>query len=132
MAIRGATQLMFQGQAEEALDFYAEALPEAEIDEIERVGDDGPGVPGAVSQARMRLGDHVVRIFDSPVEHDFTFTPSVSLVLELDSADEVDATFAALADGGQVLMPVDAYPFSPRFGWVADRFGVSWQLLLRP
>jgi predicted 3-demethylubiquinone-9 3-methyltransferase (glyoxalase superfamily) len=131
MAIRGATQLMFQGQAEEALDFYADSLPEARIDEIERVGDDGPGVPGSVARARLRLGDHVVQIFDSPVGHDFTFTPSISLVVELDTLAEVDAAFAALADGGQVLMPLGAYPFSTHFGWVADRFGVSWQLLLR-
>jgi uncharacterized glyoxalase superfamily protein PhnB len=40
----------------------------------------------------------------------------------------VDRAFALLADGGQVLMPLDAYPFSPHFGWLADRFGVSWQL----
>ena len=128
MSTRSATQLMFQGQAEEAMDLYVAVLPDVAVEEVERVDADGPGVTGSVSQARLRIGDQVVRIFDSPVEHDFTFTPSVSLVVEFDEATAVDAAFAGLADGGQVLMPLGGYPFSPHFGWVADRFGVSWQL----
>jgi predicted 3-demethylubiquinone-9 3-methyltransferase (glyoxalase superfamily) len=125
---RSATQLMFQGQAEEALDLYVSVLPDTVAEGVERVGADDHGVPGSVSMARLRIGDQVVRIFDSPVEHDFTFTPSTSLVVEFDEAASVDAAFTALADGGQVMMPLGAYPFSPHFGWVADRFGVSWQL----
>jgi predicted 3-demethylubiquinone-9 3-methyltransferase (glyoxalase superfamily) len=69
-----------------------------------------------------------VRLFDSPVEHAFGFTPAVSLCVDLDSAEEVDAAFAKLSAGGQVLPPPDEYQFSPRFAWIADRFGVSWQL----
>jgi predicted 3-demethylubiquinone-9 3-methyltransferase (glyoxalase superfamily) len=126
--IRSSTQLMFQGQAEEAIDLYISVLPDTVVEEVERVGADDHGVPGSVSLARLRIGDQLVRIFDSPVEHDFTFTPSTSLVVEFDEAAAVDAAFAGLAEGGQVLMPLDAYPFSPHFGWVADRFGVSWQL----
>jgi predicted 3-demethylubiquinone-9 3-methyltransferase (glyoxalase superfamily) len=122
---------MFQGQAEEAMDLYVSILPDAVVEEVERVDADGPGVPGSVSLARLRIGDQVVRVFDSPVEHDFTFTPSVSLVIEFDDVAAVDAAFAGLADGGQVLMPLGGYPFSPHFGWVADRFGVSWQLGVR-
>jgi predicted 3-demethylubiquinone-9 3-methyltransferase (glyoxalase superfamily) len=119
---------MFQGQAEEALDLYTEVFADAEVEAIERVGADGPGVLGSIERALLRLGDRAFQIFDSPVEHDFTFTPSVSIAVELDDAEEVDRAFALLADGGQVLMPLDAYPFSPHFGWLADRFGVSWQL----
>jgi predicted 3-demethylubiquinone-9 3-methyltransferase (glyoxalase superfamily) len=132
VSLRATTQLMFQGQAEEALDLYTEVFADAEVEEIERVGADGPGVPGSIERAQLRLGDRTFQIFDSPVEHDFTFTPSVSISVELDDSDEVDRAFALLADGGQVLMPLDAYPFSPRFGWLTDRFGVSWQLSVAP
>ncbi len=121
---------MFQGQAEEALDLYVAVFPDAEVESIERVGDDGPGVPGSLQTAVLRLGDWRLQVFDSPVEHDFTFTPSSSLWVECETAAEIDRAFALLADGGQVLMPVEAYPFSPHYGWVADRFGVSWQLAL--
>ncbi len=67
---------------------------------------------------------------DSFVGHAFTFTPATSLFVECRTADEVDALFARPSEGGQVLMPLEAYPFSPRYAWVSDRFGVSWQLSL--
>ena len=128
MGLRATTQLMFQGHAEEALDLYTEVFAEAEVVDVVRVGPDGPGNPGAIERAELRLGDRGFQIFDSPVAHDFSFTPSTSIVLEFDDAAELDRAFARLADGGEVLMPVDAYPFNPHFGWLADRFGVSWQL----
>jgi predicted 3-demethylubiquinone-9 3-methyltransferase (glyoxalase superfamily) len=62
--------------------------------------------------------------------HSFTFTPAISLVVECDREDELDAAWARLADGATVLMPLQAYDFSPRFGWLQDRFGVTWQLSL--
>jgi predicted 3-demethylubiquinone-9 3-methyltransferase (glyoxalase superfamily) len=63
-------------------------------------------------------------------EHRFTFTPAMSFVLDCDSDQQLDAAFAELSDGGTVLMPLQAYPFSTKFGWLQDRFGVSWQLNL--
>ena len=69
--------------------------------------------------------------------HQFTFTPSISIFVELPSGgpdaqaevDTVDALATALsADGGHALMPPEAYGFSRRFAWVADRWGVTWQL----
>ena len=69
-------------------------------------------------------------VSDSPAVHAFDFTPSTSLFVTCESVAQIDRLFAALADGGAVMMPLDAYPFSRRFGWVADRFGVSWQLSL--
>ena len=64
------------------------------------------------------------------MKHAFTFTPSISLFVECESEAEMDATFSRLSDGGGVLMPLDNYGFSTRFGWLTDRFGVSWQLNL--
>jgi predicted 3-demethylubiquinone-9 3-methyltransferase (glyoxalase superfamily) len=128
MGVTLAPFLMFEGQAGEALELYAGAFEDAEIGEVRRYGADGPGAEGTVEHAVLRVGDREVRLIDSPAEHDFGFTPAVSLFVDLDSAAEVDAAFETLSEGGQVLMPLDAYPFSSRFAWIADRFGVSWQL----
>lgn len=128
MGVRVSPFLMFEGQAGEALELYAEAFEAAEIADVRRYGDEGPGAAGTVEHAVLRIGDREVRVIDSPVAHDFGFTPAVSLFVDLDSAAEVDAAFEKLSAGGKVLMPLDAYPFSPRFAWIADRFGVSWQL----
>jgi predicted 3-demethylubiquinone-9 3-methyltransferase (glyoxalase superfamily)/uncharacterized protein YndB with AHSA1/START domain len=123
-------QLMFEGDAEEAMRFYVSVFFPARIERIERYGDDDgePGAPGTVKRATLRIGDQLIRCIDSHVEHPFTFTPAVSLAVHGASAGAVDRAFARLADGGTVLMPLDRYPFSERFGWVTDRFGVSWQL----
>ena len=58
----------------------------------------------------------------------FTFTPAISLFVSCADKAKIAHYFTVLAEGGQVLMPLDTYPFSPKFGWVQDRFGVSWQL----
>jgi len=67
---------------------------------------------------------------DSYVQHQFTFTPSMSLYVTCDTHQEIDTLYQTLSEGGQVMMPLDAYGFSPKFAWIADRFGVSWQLNL--
>jgi len=68
---------------------------------------------------------------DSPPVHEFTFTPSTSFFVTCESQSEVDRLFAALSEGGGVLMGLDSYPFAKRYAWVNDRFGVSWQLVFR-
>ena len=132
MATTLAPFLMFEGDAGEALDLYARAFPDAEVVEARRYGDDGPGRAGTIEHATMRIGGQEVRMIDSPAEHAFDFTPMMSLFVDFDSAEEVDAVFAALSEGGEVLMPLGEYPFSPRFAWLNDRLGVSWQLSARP
>jgi predicted 3-demethylubiquinone-9 3-methyltransferase (glyoxalase superfamily) len=120
--------LMFEGAAEAAMNFYLSLFPGAAIDSIARFGAGGPGCEGSVMQATMSLKGQKLFFFDSPVKHAFTFTPSISLMVDCDSAAEVDRLFAALSEQGQTLMPLDAYPFARRFAWINDRFGVSWQL----
>jgi predicted 3-demethylubiquinone-9 3-methyltransferase (glyoxalase superfamily) len=122
------TFLMFEGQAEEAMRFYASLFEDGEITSIDRY-DEGDA-KGTVKRATLCLPGQTLICVDSPVEHAFGFTPAISLFVGCPSEDEVDRLFAALAEGGTVLMDLDAYPFSQRFGWVDDRFGVSWQLNL--
>jgi predicted 3-demethylubiquinone-9 3-methyltransferase (glyoxalase superfamily) len=72
----------------------------------------------------------MVMCIDSPVKHQFTFTPSFSFFVDCASEDDLRRLAAALGEGGPVLMALANYGFSRLFTWVNDRFGVSWQLNL--
>src|SRR5207244_7774695 len=61
----------------------------------------------------------------------FKFNPSVSFHLKCKTKNEVDAIFEKLSAGGKVLMPLGSYPFSDRYGWLEDKYGLSWQVILR-
>jgi len=122
--------LMFEGRAQEAMRFYAASFADAEIARIEHYQADEPGTEGLVERATLRLGEQRLLCIDSPVEHPFTFTPAVSLFVDCETAADLDELFARLSDGGAILMALAEYPFSRRFGWLTDRFGVSWQLNL--
>jgi predicted 3-demethylubiquinone-9 3-methyltransferase (glyoxalase superfamily) len=130
MARSVTTFLMFEGKAEEAMNFYVSLFEKSEITRIERYGPGEQGAEGSVKQAAFTLIGRDFMCIDSPVKHGFAFTPSISLFVECDSEAELDAAFERLSTGGGVLMPPGNYGFSRRFGWVNDRFGVSWQLNL--
>lgn len=121
---------MFTGQAEEAMTFYVTLFPGSKISSLTKYGPAGPGTPGSVLRADFEIAGHPIVCIDSPPVHAFTFTPSMSLFVDCESHAEIDSAFTKLADGGKVLMPLDNYGFSEKFGWVQDRFGVSWQLNL--
>ena len=122
--------LMFQGQAQEAMELYTRVIPDSQILDVEKYGPDGPGAEGSVMLASISLRGQTVLCSDSPIQHDFTFTPSISLFVTCEDEKEIERLTAALGDGGKALMPLDNYGFSQRFAWVEDRFGVSWQLNL--
>jgi predicted 3-demethylubiquinone-9 3-methyltransferase (glyoxalase superfamily) len=124
------TFLMFEGRAEEAMTFYLSLFDDAEVLSISRYGADGPGKEGTVQQATFSLAGQQFMCIDSPMEHAFTFTPAMSLFVQCASEAELDRLYAALAEQGAELMPLGNYGFSTKFGWVNDRFGVSWQLNL--
>lgn len=130
MAEKITTFLMFEGKAEEAMDFYVSLFPNSERLAIERYGPDEMGTDGAVKMSRITVNGLELMCFDSPVEHPFTFTPSISLFVECESDEEIVRLFEKLSDGGEVMMPLDKYPFGGKFAWVSDKFGVSWQLRL--
>lgn len=124
------TFLMFEGAAEEAMTFYLSLFDDAEIVSISRYGAEGPGPEGSVMHALFRLAGQEFMCIDSFVKHDFTFTPAVSLYVDCADEGEIDRLYAALSEKGAVLMELGDHGFSRKFGWVNDRFGVSWQLNL--
>ncbi|MEK8128453.1 VOC family protein [Paenibacillus filicis] len=125
-----ATFLMFDGQAEEAMNLYTSLFPDSKIISLTRYGPDEAGSEGTVQQASFSLNGQAFRCMDSSIKHDFTFTPSISIFVTFGTEEELDRVYAALSRDGKVLMPLAAYPFSEKFAWIADRFGVSWQLNL--
>jgi predicted 3-demethylubiquinone-9 3-methyltransferase (glyoxalase superfamily) len=121
---------MFQGEASAAMELYSSIFPSWRCERLERYGPGEPGREGTVMRADAYLEDHALILIDSPVKHDFTFTPAMSIFVDLGSEEELESAFQRLSEGGRVFMPIDNYGFSRRFGWCADRFGVSWQLNL--
>jgi predicted 3-demethylubiquinone-9 3-methyltransferase (glyoxalase superfamily) len=123
--------LMFQkADAEDAMTLYTSLFDDGEIIDAVRWQDGEPGRSGSIKLARFRAAGQTVLASDSPVKHAFEFTPSSSFFVDCDSDDQLERLFDALGDGGTILMPLGSYGFSRRFGWVNDRFGVSWQLNL--
>jgi predicted 3-demethylubiquinone-9 3-methyltransferase (glyoxalase superfamily) len=131
---RIAPVLMFEGRAQEAVDLYTSLLPDAEVVTVERFGRDGAVTEDAgeasVMRAVLLVDGRPLVLLDSPVHHEFTFTPSVSLSLTCRDRAEIERLVASLGEGGQLLMPLDSYGFSTAYAWLNDRFGVSWQLTL--
>jgi len=109
---------------------YVSLFKGSAVERIERYGPDGPGAVGSVKRAEFTLAGHRLACIDSPIPHNFTFTPSASLFVECEDEAEFDATFGQLSAGGMVMMPPGDYGFGKKFAWVGDRFGVSWQLRL--
>ena len=130
MKPRIKTFLMFEGTAEDAMNFYVSLFDDAKIISIERYGPAAMGSEGTVLKACFELAGHELMCIDSPVKHEFTFTPSISLFVDLEREAQINEIFEKLSEEGQILMPLGEYPFSRKYGWVADKFGVSWQLNL--
>ncbi len=124
------TFLMFEGRAEEAMTFYTSLFDDGRIVSIDRYGPGEQGVEGTVRHAVFALAGQEFMCIDSAVHHEFTFTAATSLYVRCETEEEIDRRYAELIDGGHAFMPLGNYGFSAKFGWVADRFGVSWQLNL--
>lgn len=124
------TFLMFTGRAEEAMNLYTSLFKQSEILSITRYGANEAGAEGTVQHATFTLNGQEFMCIDSSAQHAFAFTPSISLYVRCDTEEEIDTVFANLSQDGQIFMPLDRYPFSQKFGWLSDRYGVSWQLNL--
>ncbi|MEQ1438775.1 VOC family protein [Fontimonas sp. SYSU GA230001] len=131
------TYLHFDGRCEEALDFYRKALG-AEIGTLLRYKDSPtpappgmvpPGWDGKVMHAELRIGDSVVMASDDCTLKHAGFQ-GFQLAINVADAAEAERCFAALSAGGQVRMPLAETFFSPRFGMLTDRYGVSWMVMV--
>jgi len=123
--------LWFDKEAREAAHFYASVFPKSSITNITTLRDTPSGDCDVVSFTVW--GQPFMSISAGPL---FKFNPSTSFMVNFDPSQDaeaktrIDEVWAKLAQGGEVLMPLDKYPFSERYGWVADKFGLSWQLIL--
>ena len=128
--------LTFDGRAEEALEFYRKALG-AEVTMLMRFKDSPdrsmitPGAEDKVMHASFRIGETTVMASDGRCQGKGGFQ-GISLTLTVPDEAAADRAFAALGEGGQVQMPLAKTFFSPRFGILADRFGVSWMIYVAP
>ena len=126
--------LFFDGRCEEAIEFYRKALG-AKVDALMRFKESpdqsmiAPGTGEKVMHASLHIGDTTVMASDGRCEGKPSFQ-GFALSIAAKSEAEADRMFAALSDGGQVQMPLAKTFFSPRFGMAADRFGVSWMILV--
>ncbi|MGX4585568.1 VOC family protein [Paenibacillus chitinolyticus] len=122
--------LTFTGQAEEAMNLYTSVFENSEIIRITRYGPGEHGEEGSVMHASFSLNGQAFMCIDSSVKHDWTFTPAISLHSFFETEEEIQRVYEELSRGGQILMPLASYPFSKMFGWISDRYGVTWQLQL--
>jgi PhnB protein len=127
--------LFFDGRCEEAIEFYKKALG-AKVDMLMRFreapdppppGMVPPGFDDKVMHTSFRIGDTVVMASDGCTDGKANFK-GFSLSLAVDKEADADRYFNALADGGQVQMPLGKTFWSPRFGMLTDRFGVGWMI----
>ncbi len=131
--------LFFDGRCEEAVDFYRKTLG-AEVIMLMRFKDSPePQPPGMVPSGAehkimhmsFRIGDTTLMASDGQCQGQPNFQ-GFSLSITAANAAEAERLFSALADGGQVQMPLSETFFSPRFGMLADRYGVSWMIVVMP
>ena len=126
------TFLTFQKEdAEQAMNFYIEIFGNSKIDHINRWGKDGPGKEGTIMNATFTLNGKPFMCSDSPAIHKWDFTPAVSNYIDCSDESELERLFTKLSENGQVMMPLNNYGFSQKFGFVQDQFGISWQLNLQ-
>ncbi|HEY3357236.1 MAG TPA: VOC family protein [Polyangia bacterium] len=123
--------LWFDDQAEQAAGFYTKTFPDGRVTVRSRYpesSDNPSGKPrGSVLTVELEVaGQRFTALNGGPL---FVLNPSISFFVHVDAVAEAERLFAALAAGGEPLMPLAAYPWSERYGWIKDRFGVSWQVM---
>lgn len=118
------SHLWFDKEAKDAARFYTSVFPSSKINRVTTIHDTPSGDCDVVSFELA--GQQFMSISAGPL---FKFTPAISFLVACSTKDEVDALWKKLSDGGTALMPLDQYPFSERYGWIQDKFGLSWQVM---
>jgi predicted 3-demethylubiquinone-9 3-methyltransferase (glyoxalase superfamily) len=116
--------LWFDNQAREAAEFYVSLFPGSKITNVTTLTGTPTGDCDVVSF--VLAGEPFMAISAGPM---FKFNPSVSFHIKCSTKEEVDAIWEQLSPGGKVLMPLNTYPFSERYGWLEDKYGMSWQVI---
>jgi predicted 3-demethylubiquinone-9 3-methyltransferase (glyoxalase superfamily) len=116
--------LWFDKDAGEAAELYVSTFGKSRIISRSKMGDTPSGT---VEIVVAELAGQAFKLMSAGPY--FKFTPAISFLVACETKAEVDAAWAKLSPGGSVLMELGSYPFSERYGWTADRFGVSWQLM---
>lgn len=117
--------LWFDREAKEAAEFYTSVFDNSRVTSVNTMENTPSGTVDVVTFDLA--GQTFTAISAGPR---FKFNPSVSFLVACDSSSEVDQLWAQLSAGGQALMELGSYPFSERYGWTKDRYGVSWQVML--
>ena len=126
--------LHFDGRCDEAIEFYQKALG-AELQFMVRFKENPepqynpPGMDEKIMHANLLIGETQIMVSDGRCMGDAKFE-GITLSIEAADAAEADRLFNALAEGGKVIMPQSQTFFSPRFGMVADKFGVHWMVIV--
>jgi len=121
--------LTFQdNNAEKAMNFYIEIFDNSKVVNVQRWGKDMPVEEGKIMHATFELSGNLYKCSDSPPIHDWGFSPAISNFIDCDSEEELENLFSKLSVDGKIMMPLNNYGFSQKFGWVEDQFGISWQL----
>jgi predicted 3-demethylubiquinone-9 3-methyltransferase (glyoxalase superfamily) len=131
-AQRIVPHLWFDDRAEEAASFYASLFDDSAIGATTRYGKAGFEIHGRPEGSVMSVdfdiaGYELVALNGGPA---FELTPAISFFVTCETEAEVDALWGALSEDGGVLMPLDRYDWSEKYGWVEDRYGLSWQVAL--
>jgi predicted 3-demethylubiquinone-9 3-methyltransferase (glyoxalase superfamily) len=116
--------LWFDREAVEAAEFYTSVFPDSQVTSKTTLHDTPSGSADVVSFELSKQA--FMAISAGPI---FKFNPSISFQVERNSMDEIDAMWGKLSMGGNVLMELGEYPFSEKFGWIEDRYGLSWQVM---
>ncbi|HEY4483728.1 MAG TPA: VOC family protein [Candidatus Paceibacterota bacterium] len=117
------THLWFDKEAKEATNFYASLFPDSKVENVTTL----PGTPsGDTDIVTFKLaGQSFMAISAGPY---FKFNPSISLFVTFDNEAEIEEVWNKLIDGGSALMAYDTYPWAQKYGWLQDKYGLSWQL----
>jgi predicted 3-demethylubiquinone-9 3-methyltransferase (glyoxalase superfamily) len=113
----------FDTQAKEATAFYTTLFPDSKVDNVTTIKDTPSGDSDFVSFTLA--GQKFMAISAGPY---FKLNPAVSLFVFFDSEAEIDKVWNALSEGGKVMMEYQKYPWAQKYGWLQDKFGLSWQL----
>lgn len=122
--------LWFNDEAEEAAEFYTTLFERSNIGSVSRYSEEGKEIHGQEAGSVMTVdfnlaGQSFIALNGGP---HFNFTPAISFYVTCETEEEVNRLWIKLSEGGMALMPLDKYDWSEKYGWVKDRYGLTWQI----